>query len=67
MIDGSPQDLSVPGTLKEVTQWYYDPATNSLLNGGPNPQNIEPTAIDPMEFLKILELGLSEKLWSPSR
>lgn len=67
IIDGSPQDLAVSGTLEEVTQWYYDPATNSLLNGGPNPQNVEPTAIDPMGFLKVLELGLSEELWAPGR
>ena len=64
-LNGEPEKLSVTGTMKEVPEWYYDPATNSLLNGGPNPQEIKATSIDPFEFKKILELGLSEQLWSP--
>lgn len=64
-LEGSPESLSVAGTMKEVPQWYFDPATNSLLNGGPNPQGIEATTIDPFEFRKLLEVGLSEQLWQP--
>lgn len=64
-LEGEPSTLSLPGSLKEVPEWYYDTATNSLLNGGPNPQNISPTQIDPFEFQKLLELGLSERLWRP--
>lgn len=66
-LEGEPEKLSTPGTMKEIPEWYYDPATNSLLNGGPNPQEIKPTSIDPFEFKKILEVGLSEQLWSPGR
>jgi len=66
-LEGEPEKLSTPGTMKEVPEWYYDPATNSLLNGGPNPQEIKPTSIDPFEFKKILEVGISEQLWSPGR
>jgi len=61
-----PEKFSKTGTLTEIPEWYYDPATNSLLNGGPNPQDIKPTSIDPFEFRKILELGLSEQLWKPT-
>ena len=61
-----PKSLAAVGTLKQIPNWYYDTATNSMLNGGPNPKDIEPTAIDPFEFIKLLELGLSEKLWSPT-
>lgn len=64
-IDVEPRILSVVGTYKDVPEWYYDTATNSLLNGGPNPQNIKATSIDPFEFKKLLEIGLSEQLWSP--
>ncbi|MEK7194289.1 MAG: hypothetical protein AAB660_01190 [Patescibacteria group bacterium] len=60
-----PEKFSKTGTLSEIPEWYYDPATNSLLNGGPNPQNIKPTSIDPFEFKKLIELGLSEQLWKP--
>ncbi|MHB0977796.1 MAG: hypothetical protein ACYC1K_00060 [Minisyncoccota bacterium] len=66
-LEGSPEILAVNGTVREVPEWYYDPATNSLLNGGPNPQNIKATSIDPFEFKKLLEIGLSEQLWSPSK
>lgn len=64
-IDVEPRILSASGTYKDVPEWYYDTATNSLLNGGPNPQNIKATSIDPFEFKKLLEIGLSEQLWSP--
>jgi hypothetical protein len=64
-VEGDPATLSIPGSLKEVPEWFYDPATNSLLNGGPNPQNVKATSIDPFELTKLLELGLSEKLWRP--
>lgn len=62
-----PREISVSGSIPEVPEWYYDTATNSLLNGGPNPQNIKATSIDPFEFKKILEVGISEQLWSPQR
>jgi hypothetical protein len=66
-LDGVPEDLAVPGKIDEVLNWYYDTATNSLLNGGPNPSETDPTGIASFEFEKIMEIGLSEKLWSPSR
>jgi hypothetical protein len=60
-----PEYLAKTGTISEVPEWYFDPATNSLLNGGPNPQNINPTKIATFEFQKIIELGLSESIWKP--
>ena len=64
-LEDNPQLLSAPGIYAKVPNWYYDTATNSLLNGGPNPQGIEHTSIDSLEFKNILELGLSEQLWHP--
>lgn len=53
------------GRIKEIPEWYYDPATNSIQNGGLNPKEIPPTKISKEDFRKVLELGLSEKLWDP--
>lgn len=61
----SAYELARFGRIKEVPEWYYDPATNSVQNGGLNPKEISPTKIPREEFKKIIELGLSEKIWSP--
>jgi len=63
--DSDMHKLAQSGRLEELPQWYYDPATNSLLNGGVNPQHVEATKIQKAQLHKILELGLSEKLWNP--
>ena len=53
-------DLMRPGSISEVPEWYYDRATNSILNGGLNPQGINATKI-PLEVIKdLLKQGLSE-------
>lgn len=59
------RDFAKTGQIKDVLEWYFDPATNSLLNGGLNPQEILPTKISYNEFRGILEDGLSEKIWRP--
>ena len=51
----SPAELSAPGRISKVPNWYYDRATNSLLNGGLNPQGVEATKIS---FEKIRQLVL---------
>ncbi len=66
-LQGDPESLSIKGSIKEVPEWFYDPATNSLLNGGPNPEGVKPTSIAPFEMSKVIELGLSEQLWAPNR
>jgi len=65
-LSDDPEELSKTGTISQVSEWYYDPTTNSLLNGGPNPQGVKPTRIPSFEMRKILELGLSEELWRPA-
>lgn len=42
----STYDLMKPGRLEVIPQWYYDEATNSVLNGGAAPRGVKPTAID---------------------
>ncbi|MDB5254442.1 MAG: hypothetical protein JWL80_508 [Parcubacteria group bacterium] len=64
-LDEDPIALAAHGTLPQFPEWYYDTATNSLLNGGPNPQDVPTSNIPRFEFRKVLELGLSEQLWSP--
>ena len=44
-------DLMKPGKIPEIPEWYYDRATNSVLNGGASPKGILPTAI-PLETIK---------------
>ena len=61
----NPKSLAGFGRLKEIPEWYYDPATNSIQNGGLNPKEINPTKIPKDKFKKIIELGLSEQLWNP--
>ncbi|MDO8424440.1 MAG: hypothetical protein Q7S70_00690 [bacterium] len=54
-------DLMKPGKIYEIPEWYYDRATNSMLNGGTNPKGIEPTAIAIEKIKEILEKALSQK------
>lgn len=62
----TPHQLAVPGRVTGIPEWYYDPATNSVQNGGLDPKDIAPTHIPRVDFRKIVELGLSEAVWSPS-
>ena len=65
-LEGSAADLAVGGRLPQVPEWYFDPATNSIQNGGVNPQGVSPTAINGAAWKKILDLGLSERAWKPA-
>lgn len=57
----STSDLMKPGKIPEIPEWYYDRATNSVLNGGASPKGILPTAI-PLETIKdILKEALAQK------
>jgi len=56
-------ELARPGRIPEIPEWYYDRATNSLLNGGMNPKGISPTAIPFQELKGFLQEGLSAFLF----
>jgi len=43
--------LRKTGRVDEAPEWYYDPATNSILNGGANSTDIPPTKITQEECL----------------
>ncbi|MGD0976771.1 MAG: hypothetical protein ABR875_00555 [Minisyncoccia bacterium] len=59
-------DLIQSGRISEVNNWYYDTATNSILNGGSTPTpDIEPTKISWDELAQVVDLGLSEKFFDP--
>lgn len=47
--------LMSPGTIAEVPEWYYDRATNSVLNGGVNPKGIQSTQISLKRIREIIE------------
>ena len=50
--------LGKTGRIDEVSYWYYDPATNSLLNGGPHNTSVEESQISWDELKKIVVAGL---------
>jgi hypothetical protein len=60
--DIDPRELAKPGRLESVPAWYYDPATNSLQNGGVNPQGVLPTSIPKESLRELLAIGLGEEL-----
>lgn len=54
--------LMTPGKISEVPEWYYDRATNSILNGGINPKGILPTKIALPRIRDILTEALSRDI-----
>jgi len=64
----SAADFMRTGRIEEVPEWYYDRATNSMLNGGIIPKGVEPTAIEFEMIKELVKEGLavsSEKKTSP--
>lgn len=59
------RELSRAGRINEAPEWYYDLATNSMQNGGLNPKEVSPTKISKQDLRNLLEVGLSEQVWSP--
>ena len=66
-LDKDARYLSQAGRIAEIGNWYYDDATNSIQNGGANPKDTLPTKIDSFVMRKLVEVGLSEAVWSPMR
>lgn len=57
-----PEDASYlmkTGIIAEIPFWYFDPATNSLLNGGPHNKSIEPSHIEFEDLKSLVRTGLS--------
>ena len=54
----TPTLLSQPGRMKDLQEWYYDRATNSLLNGGVHPGGTPPTKIPLDSLTKLVLKGL---------
>jgi hypothetical protein len=52
------QSLFATGTHALIPNWYFDPATKSLLNGGVSPDSIEPTKIDWVTLKALILNGL---------
>ncbi len=52
------EDLGKNTRHDEVPMWYVDPATNSILNGGPHNRGVEESKIPWDEMKKIVALGL---------
>lgn len=52
------KELMKPGKIGDIPEWYYDRATNSLLNGGINPKGIMPTIISFERIKQILKESL---------
>jgi hypothetical protein len=58
----SMEQLMRPGKIMEIPEWYYDRATNSLLNGGVNPKGILPTIIPADRIKQILKESLERDI-----
>ena len=54
--------LMKPGRIKEVPEWYYDRATNSILNGGVIQKGVEPTAVSFAMVKELVKAGLEVPL-----
>lgn len=54
----TPTILSQPGRIEELPEWYYDRATNSLLNGGVHPEGTPPTKIPLASITEFVVKGL---------
>lgn len=54
--------LMKPGRIKEVPEWYYDRATNSILNGGIIQKGVEPTAVSFAMVKELVQAGLEVPL-----
>jgi hypothetical protein len=50
--------LGQTGRIQEIEHWYYDPATNSLLNGGVHSENVIESKLAWDELKKIVRVGL---------
>ena len=50
--------LGKSGRIDEVPHWYFDPATNSLLNGGPHNTAVQESCIDWDEMKRIVDVGI---------
>ena len=51
-------DLQRPGRFLAIPEWYYDRATNSLLNGGVIPKGTNPTKLSRKEITDLTIQGL---------
>ena len=58
-MDMNGRELMRPARHPKIKEWYYDPATNSIQNGGLRPGEISPTQIPWREFPAIVEQGLA--------
>lgn len=50
--------LQLSGRNDDVPMWYFDPATNSLQNGGINPSAVEPTQVPWGAYKELVIKGL---------
>ncbi len=55
----SPLDFQRPGRIREIPEWYYDRATNSLLNGGVIPKGTNTTILTLQGITNLVIEGLS--------
>lgn len=55
-----PEYYMQTGRLDDVPAWYYDTATNSILNGTGNSQTISPTRLGADTIVSLLEKGLND-------
>jgi hypothetical protein len=54
-------DLVLPGKHELIPEWYYDPMTKTLQNGGINPDGVPATSLSLQDALDCVTLSLYSK------
>ncbi len=57
-IEPESREAQATGRSELAPNWYFDPATNSLQNGGVSPDSVEPTKIPWNVLQRIVPIGL---------
>lgn len=61
-LNSEAEDLLKMARVPQIPQWYYDQATNSILNGGTNPTGIEPTALSLEKIKELIKKTLGQEV-----
>ncbi|MDD2785904.1 MAG: hypothetical protein PHS79_03355 [Patescibacteria group bacterium] len=53
-LDVDEATLMSSGRIKDIDEWYYDDAANSIQNGGVNPEGVKPTKLSRDEVVALV-------------
>ncbi|MFA6504443.1 MAG: hypothetical protein WCT54_06010, partial [Patescibacteria group bacterium] len=53
-LDADEATLMSSGRIKDIDEWYYDDAANSIQNGEVNPEGVKPTKLSRDEVVALV-------------